>query len=73
MYYIIGDIHGEYTKLLGLMNRIFADFDTETDEFIFLGDFIDRGSDSYHVVQYISDLTHSHTVHYSRGNHEQML
>lgn len=73
MYYLIGDIHGEFTKLLGLMNQIFTDFNAEEDEFIFLGDYIDRGPDSYNVIQYIAELTLSCTVHCIRGNHEQML
>lgn len=73
MYYCIGDIHGEYTKLLGLMNQIFKDFDAEKDEFVFLGDYIDRGPDSYHVIQYIHQLQQSYKVTCLRGNHEQML
>jgi serine/threonine protein phosphatase 1 len=73
MYYLVGDIHGEYTKLLGLMDKIFKDFNANTDQFIFLGDYIDRGSDSYNVVRYLSQLSLSYHTTFLRGNHEQML
>ncbi len=70
--YAIGDIHGCYDKLCKLMDKINPDL--ETDTLIFLGDYIDRGSDSYDVVEYLIDFKSKYpeTV-FLKGNHEDML
>lgn len=74
MYYLIGDIHGEYTKLLNLVNKkILPNFDCEKDEFVFLGDYIDRGPDSYNVVEFLYQLSLVYKTTFIMGNHEQML
>ena len=44
-HYIIGDVHGEYTTLLALLEKIPKD-----SEIIFVGDLIDRGFRSREVV-----------------------
>ena len=45
MYYIIGDVHGHYDTLMRLVDRLPQDA-----ELIFVGDLIDRGSQSAEVV-----------------------
>ena len=64
MTYIIGDIHGEYQKLLDLIAKLPKDA-----KFIFVGDLIDRGLQSREIVAYIRE--HNHQV--VRGNHEQFM
>ena len=67
---IIGDIHGCYTSLQKLLEKIGPQVDT----FIFLGDYIDRGPASKEVVALILDLQKNHPrVIPLLGNHEFML
>jgi serine/threonine protein phosphatase 1 len=70
--YAVGDIHGCFDKLMALMDKI--DIDFESDTLVFLGDYIDRGPQSFEVVEYLADLKirYSSTV-YLKGNHEEML
>ena len=70
--YAVGDIHGCYDKLIAMMDKI--DIDFESDILVFLGDYIDRGPQSYEVVEYLANLKskHSNTV-FLKGNHEEML
>ncbi len=46
----IGDIHGMLHKLIGIMDQISLRKD---DTIVFLGDYIDRGYESYGVVEYL--------------------
>lgn len=70
--FAIGDIHGCYDKLLSLMEKI--DIDWGLDKMIFLGDYIDRGPDSYEVVEYLIGLKKQHSnIVFLKGNHEEML
>jgi len=62
-HYIIGDIHGEFQKLLALIEKLPKD-----SKLIFVGDLIDRGLQSREIIAYIRE--HNHQV--VRGNHEQL-
>jgi serine/threonine protein phosphatase 1 len=66
----VGDIHGRLGKLVGLLDQIRP---TATDQLVFLGDYIDRGPDSYEVVERLIALRRDlpRTV-LLRGNHEQL-
>ena len=70
--YAVGDIHGCYDKLLVLMEKM--DIDFESDTLVFLGDYIDRGPQSFEVVAYLADLKqrYANTI-FLKGNHEEML
>ena len=71
--FIIGDIHGSYVQLEKLLKKINPDLYRE--QIIFLGDYIDRGPNSYNVIQLLIGLQRQfgkdHVV-LLRGNHEQM-
>lgn len=61
--FVIGDVHGEYNKLINLLDKIkFSD----PKQIIFSGDVIDRGYDSYKVVK----LIQNEGFQLVRGNHE---
>ena len=48
MVYVIGDIHGcfdEFQKMLGVIK-----FNPESDKMYFVGDYIDKGKDSYKML-----------------------
>jgi len=70
--FAIGDIHGCFDKLIELMDTINVDFDM--DRLIFLGDYIDRGPESYNVMEYLIELKSRHNnIVFLKGNHEEML
>jgi serine/threonine protein phosphatase 1 len=70
--FAIGDIHGCFDKLIALMDII--DVDLKRDILVFIGDYIDRGSQSKEVVDYLIDLSgQAEKVVFLKGNHELML
>lgn len=74
MYYIIGDIHGYYGRLAALYDALVSVIQ-KADTIIFLGDYIDRGPQSYEVVDFmiqLSRVTAFESV-FLKGNHEDML
>jgi serine/threonine protein phosphatase 1 len=70
--FAIGDIHGCYDLLVQLLGRIPIDW--PRDRLVFMGDYIDRGPQSFEVVQHLIELQERQpgTV-FLKGNHEQML
>lgn len=75
--YAIGDIHGRADLLENLIKRIEADDAVRPNaatSLIFLGDLIDRGPDSRHVVERIMAMcAASPQCICLQGNHEQLL
>ena len=75
--YAVGDIHGRRDLLDDLLTRIDAD-DAERGpaqtQIIFLGDLVDRGSDSRGVIERLMALREaSDNVRLLTGNHEELL
>jgi serine/threonine protein phosphatase 1 len=68
--YVIGDIHGEIDQLKTIIDKI--NYNPKEDKLIFLGDYIDRGADSYQVYRYIKELDNGENI-LLRGNHEEMM
>ena len=70
----VPDIHGRLDLLNPLLDKLYAEenLDLSVDKLLFLGDMIDRGSDSKGVLDKIRDLTllHQHNVVALAGNHE---
>lgn len=65
--WVIGDVHGYYNTLESLLKSLELKRD---DVVVLLGDLIDRGPRSAHVVKYVRESDNTHTL---RGNHEQMM
>lgn len=72
--FAIGDIHGCSDKLTALMDKIEEDFDHRLDTLVFMGDYIDRGPDSFGVISCLIDLKNRfENIIFLKGNHEDML
>lgn len=70
--FVIADIHGCYKSLKALVENQLQP--THEDQFIFLGDYIDRGPDSKAVINYLIYIKeHYKNCVFLRGNHEQMF
>ena len=63
---VIGDVHGHYDGLMRLLEAIAP---SDEDSVYFLGDLIDRGTQSAQVVKFVKQSSY----HCLLGNHEQML
>lgn len=66
----IGDIHGCADALSTLLEAVEP---TEDDVVITLGDYVNRGPDSFSVIETLLDLEDRCELHCLRGNHELML
>jgi len=70
--FAIGDIHGCFDKLKNLMDKI--NWDPAEDTLVFMGDYIDRGPESYQVIEYLLGLKkQSENLVFLMGNHEQLF
>jgi len=65
--FLVGDIHGEFTKLQRALDLI--GFDIISDRLFTMGDLVDRGPESEEFWDYLRKPW----FHSTRGNHEQML
>lgn len=68
--YIIGDLHGQLALLKRLIQRLPLQ---PQDSLIFVGDYIDRGSQSQGIVDYILLLKEKYHTITLKGNHEQEM
>ncbi|HKL17824.1 MAG TPA: metallophosphoesterase family protein, partial [Halalkalibaculum sp.] len=69
-YVAIGDVHGCLNSLQALAEKLEKYSDRQ---FVFLGDYIDRGPDSKGVVDFLLEYREKQDCIFLRGNHEQML
>jgi serine/threonine protein phosphatase 1 len=68
----VGDIHGCYGKLVSLMEKV--KINPDKDRVVFIGDYIDRGDQSYEVVEFLIQFKKkAPSAVFLLGNHEQML
>ena len=82
LIYAIGDIHGRLDLLASLLEKIRQDVSASKTSngsklkiyIVFLGDYIDRGFESFAVVEGLSQLQFKGTeLIFLKGNHEQVV
>lgn len=73
--YAIGDVHGCLEKLVPLLECCAVHCGDRIFRLVFLGDYVDRGPDSYRVVDRLLDLQSElpDQVICLRGNHEALM
>lgn len=78
--YVVADIHGEYDRLIYLLGEIQDHMETHSianAELVFVGDYIDRGPDSFKVLETVFNMVHNPgnfvKVTALMGNHEDMM
>lgn len=83
---VYGDIHGQYYDLMRLFQlykcpveedlgeKLNAIGDIDSNDYLFLGDYVDRGSNSLEVICLLFALKckYPKQIHMIRGNHEDM-
>ncbi len=62
--YVVGDVHGHYDALIELVQKL-----PNNAKLIFVGDLIDRGSQSKEVIKFVRKNGHLCVL----GNHEKMM
>ncbi|WP_296311231.1 metallophosphoesterase family protein [Winogradskyella sp. UBA3174] len=65
--FAVGDIHGGLRGLVQLLERLKI---TNTDQLIFLGDYVDGWSESAQVIQYLIQLSETNDCIFIKGNHD---
>ena len=68
MNFVIGDLHGEKTKLNSLIKLIIKK--EAKPSLIFIGDYIDKGEQSRKLLDYLIKLKDEFATTFLMGNHE---
>ncbi len=68
MNFVIGDVHGEISKLRALIKYIFTI--DKSPSLIFIGDYLDKGEDPVAVLDFLSFLNKETHCTFLYGNHE---
>lgn len=75
VYYIVGDVHGQYQRLLGRLKSAGltskkGKYSFDNGKILFLGDLLDRGPDSRKVIELAKQLHEAGIAEVILGNHE---
>lgn len=68
---MISDIHGCLDQFNQLLEKV--NYQSNEDQLILIGDYVDRGPRSKEVVDRVMDLVNKHNTIALRGNHDQRL
>ena len=66
---VVGDIHGGLKALKQLIEKVKP---TSTDQFIFLGDYVDGWSESAQTISFLIEFSKKHNCIFIRGNHDEL-
>jgi serine/threonine protein phosphatase 1 len=66
----IGDIHGHRRALDALLKAVRPQ---DSDQIVFLGDYVDKGPDVKGVIDRLLEFSACHKAIFLRGNHDQLM
>lgn len=72
-YYVISDTHSFYTETVNALAAVGYFADTKPNKLIILGDFFDRGKESWAMQEFLLDQMAGDKVILIRGNHEDLF
>lgn len=72
-YVVVGDIHGRADLLDALISAVIERGQIPPWRWVFLGDMVDRGPDSFKVVEKVKWLCENNDAIALRGNHEDLM
>lgn len=67
---VVGDIHGELEKLISCLEQANLQ---PNDRIVFLGDYVDRGPDSFGVVEHLLNMKDKYEMIFIKGNHDAVF
>ncbi|MDF2534352.1 MAG: metallophosphoesterase [Bacillales bacterium] len=67
--FVVGDVHGQ----LNMLNKLLTKWNPDSERLVFVGDYIDRGHDSYGAIHLVKDLHEKYGAVALGGNHEAMF
>jgi serine/threonine protein phosphatase 1 len=67
--FVVGDLHGR----LDMLELLLKKWKSDSQRLVFIGDYIDRGPDSYGVIHRVQQLQADYGAKAILGNHEQMF
>ncbi len=73
--YVVGDLHGTLSETASLLDHLQKKQTlNQTDQVVFVGDYIDRGYESCSLVNYLIDFAKDFpNTKFLKGNHEDMF
>ncbi|MFW5694311.1 MAG: metallophosphoesterase [Alkalispirochaeta sp.] len=69
----VGDVHGKQREMEVLLDAVRERYAPESVMFVFVGDLVDRGPDSYGVVESVRALCASRQAVSVLGNHDELF
>ncbi len=72
-YFIVSDIHANYSKLIKALKTSGFDLDNPDHVFVFGGDALDRGKEGDKVIGFIESLIEKNRIIGVLGNHDKFL
>jgi len=69
-FFVLGDIHGQYDDMSSMLHAL--SINNSRSKYLFLGDYVDRGFQSIHVMLILFSMKcmHPESIYLLRGNHE---
>lgn len=67
---VVGDIHGGLKGLKQVLARVEP---SPSDQFIFLGDYVDGWSENAETIRFLISFAENHRCIFLRGNHDELL
>lgn len=72
-YYVVADVHGYFTKMVGKLADVGFFNDEEPHKLILCGDMMDRGKEAREMQDFMYSLLLENKLIFIRGNHEDLM